>query len=141
MVGSELYLKMSVGDGIYLLPSDIALSIENRDRMRTVEPGLMDTSCLVGRYNVGTMNWPAYQFESDALVENDWTHAVADDPSGEEASDLVVFPPNSADWKISRAGQQKERDRAKSGARASAGLWTGSVVFESAEEFRSPCTR
>ena len=76
MEGSGQYLKMTIGSGIYLLPSDIALSIENRDRMRAVESGLKTNSCLVGRYNVGTTNWPAYLFESEDLAEVGWTHAV-----------------------------------------------------------------
>ena len=69
-------MKMTIGQGIYLLSSDIALSIENRDRMRSIASNVSTNTCLVGRYNVGTTNWPAYLFESDGLAEHDWTHVV-----------------------------------------------------------------
>ena len=95
MVGSGRYLKMTIGEGDYLLPSDVALSIENRDRIRTVEAGQSTSTGLVGRYNVGNMNWPAYLFESETLTENDWTHAVflktAPRPVGMVAKDVVML--------------------------------------------------
>ena len=100
MEGSGRYLKMTIGEGDYLLTSDIALSIENRDRIRTIEADQTTNSRLVGRYNVGAMNWPAYLFESEALTEYEWTHAVflktAPRPVGMVAKDVMILPQEQA---------------------------------------------
>lgn len=67
---------MTMGGGNYLLPSGIVLSIENRDRIQLLDTDRLAKSYLIGRYSVGNLNWPAYLFESEALFEPDWTHAV-----------------------------------------------------------------
>jgi len=69
-------LQMTIGGGNYLLPSSIALSIENRDRIHMDDTDRLAKSYLVGRYSVGNLNWPAYLFESEELFEPDWTHVV-----------------------------------------------------------------